>query len=81
MQRKKAIKTNKAKHQDKLEENLTTNNSKNIRQGLKAITNYKPSPTNTTTTDTAHPDTLNYFYSRFEENTDPISLYIPLRAG
>ena len=37
-----AIKTGKAKYHDKLEENLTTNNSKNIWQGLKAITNYKP---------------------------------------
>ncbi len=36
----KAVKTSKVKHRDKLEENLTTNNSKNIWQGLKAITNY-----------------------------------------
>ena len=35
-----AIKTGKAKYRDKFEENLTTN--KNIWQGLKAITNYKP---------------------------------------
>ena len=33
----KAVKTGKAKYRDKLEENLTTNNSKNIWQGLKAI--------------------------------------------
>ena len=30
----KAVKTGKAKYRDKLEENLTTNNSKNIWQGL-----------------------------------------------
>ena len=42
-----AIKTGKAKYRDKLEENLTTNNSKNIWLGLKTITNYKPSPKNT----------------------------------
>ena len=34
----KAIKIVKAKYRDKLEENLTTNNSKHIWQGLKNIT-------------------------------------------
>ena len=63
----KAVKTGKAKYRDKLEENLTTNNSKNIWQGLKAITNYKPSPKNTTATDTNLPDRLNDFYSRFDK--------------
>ncbi|KAK2171991.1 hypothetical protein NP493_1006g00010 [Ridgeia piscesae] len=52
----KAVKTGKAKYRDKLEVNLTTNNSKNIWQGLKAITNYMPSPKNTTATDTNLPD-------------------------
>ena len=36
-------------------------------QGLKAITNYKPSPKNTTATDTNLPDRLNDFYSRFDK--------------
>ena len=63
-----AIKTGKAKYRDKLEENLSTNNSKNIWQGLKAITNYKPSPkNNTTATDTNLPNRLNDFYSRFDK--------------
>ncbi|KAK2183222.1 hypothetical protein NP493_319g00012 [Ridgeia piscesae] len=70
----KAVKTGKAKYRDKLEENLTTNNSKNIWQGLKAIINCKPSPKNTTTTDASLPDKLNDFYSRFDkENTIPSS--------
>ena len=43
-----------------------TNNSKNIWRGLKAITNYKPSPKNTTAADTNLPDILNYRYSRFD---------------
>ena len=70
----KAVKTGKAKYRDKLEENLTTNNSKNIWQGLKAITNYKPSPKNTT--DTNLPDRLNDFYSRFDKlnTTSPSSI-------
>ena len=72
----KAAKTGKAKYRDKLEENLTTNNSKNIWQGLKAITNYKPSPKNTTATDTNLPDRLNDFYSRFDKlnTTSPSSI-------
>ena len=68
----KAAKTGKAKYRDKLDENLATNNSKNIRQGLKAITNYKPSPKNTTATDTNLPDRLNGFNSRFD-NLNTIS--------
>ena len=48
-------------------ENLTTNNSKNIWQGLKAITNYKPSPLNTTATDTNLLDIFNDFYSGFDK--------------
>ncbi|KAK2174774.1 hypothetical protein NP493_778g04035 [Ridgeia piscesae] len=72
----KAGKTGKAKYRDKLEENLTTNNSKNIWQGLKAIINYKPSPKNTTATDTNLPDRLNDFYSRFEKvKLLPLSLH------
>ena len=63
----KAIKTGKVKYPDKLEEILTTNNSKNIWQSLKVITNYKPSPKNTTITDTTLPDKLDDFYSRFEK--------------
>ena len=62
-----AIKTGKAKYRDKPDENLTTNNSKHIWQGLKAITNYKPSPKNTTATDANLPDRLNNFYSRFDQ--------------
>ena len=73
-----AIKTGKAKYCDKPEENLTTNNSKNIWQGLKAITNYKPSPKNTTATDTNLPDRLNDFYSRFDKlNTTSSSSITP----
>ena len=73
-----AIKTGKAKYRDKLEENLSTNNSKNIWQGLKAITNYKPSPKNTTATDTNLPDRLNDFYSRFDKlNTTSPSCITP----
>ena len=72
----KAVKTGKAKYRDKLEENLTANNSKNIWQGLKAITNYKPSPKNTTATDANPPDRLNDFYSRFNKlnTTSPSSI-------
>ena len=57
-------------------ENLSTNNSKNIWQGLKAISNYKPSPKNTTATDTNLPDRLNDFYSRFDKlnTTSPSSI-------
>ena len=70
----KAIKTGMAKYRDKFEENLTTNNSKNIWQGLKAITNYKPHPKNNTTTDTSLPDTLNDVYRCFDKlNTSPPS--------
>ena len=69
----KAIKTSKAKYQDKLEENLTTNTSKNIWQGQKAITNYQPSPKNTTTADTTPPNKLNDFYSCFDKK----KLFLP----
>ena len=73
-----AEKAVKAKYRDKLEENLTTNNSKNIWQGLKAITNYKPFPKNTTATDTNLPDRLNGFNSRFDkQNTTSPSSIIP----
>ena len=73
-----AIKTGKAKYRDKLEENLSTNNSKNIWRGLKAITNYKPSPKNTMATDTNLPDRLNDFYSRFDKlNTTSPSCITP----
>ena len=72
------MKTGKAKYRDKFEENLTTNNSKNIWQGLKVITNYKPSPKNTTATDTILPDRLNDFYSRYDKlNTTSPSSVIP----
>ena len=72
----KAVKTGKAKYRDKLEENLTTNNSKNIWQGLKTIPNYKPSPKNTTATDTNLLDRLNDFYSQFDKlnTTSPSSI-------
>ena len=72
----KAVKTGKAKYRVKLEENLTTNNSKNIWQGQKAITKYKPSPTNTTATDTNHPDRLNDLCSPFDKlnTTSPSSI-------
>jgi len=64
----------KAKYRDKFEENLITNNSKNIWQGLEAITNYNPSPKNTTTTGTTLPDKLNDFDSCFDKlNTIPPS--------
>ena len=53
----KAIKTAKANYRDNLEENLTTN----IWQGLKAITNYKPSSKSADITDTTLPDHLNDF--------------------
>ena len=52
------IKTSKANCPDKLEENPTINNSKNIWQ---AITYYIPSPKNTTATDTTLPDKLTDF--------------------
>ena len=75
---KKAAKTGKAKYRDKFEENLTTNNSENIWQGLKAIPNYKPSTKNATATDTNHPDRLNDFYSRFDkQNTTSPSSFTP----
>ena len=47
-----------------------------IWQGLKAITNYKPSPKNTTATDTNLPDRLNDFYSLFDNlnTTSPSSI-------
>ena len=72
----KAGKTGKAKYREKLEENLTTNNSKNIWQGLKAITNYNPSPKNTTATDSNLPDILNDFRRRFDKlnTTSPSSI-------
>ena len=72
----KAVKTGKAKYRDKREKNLNTNNAKNIWQGLKAITNYNPSPKITTATDTNLPDRLNYFYSRFDKlnTTSPSSI-------
>ena len=70
-----ASKTDKAKYHDKFEEILTTNNSKNNRQGLKATTTYKPSPKNITTTDTTLPDKLHDLYSRFDkQNTIPLPL-------
>ena len=71
-----AFKTGKAKYRDKLEENLTSNNYENIWQDLKVIANYKPSPKNTTATDTNFPDRLNYFYSQFEKlnTTSPSSI-------
>ena len=75
---KRKMPSRPAKYRDKLEENLTTNNSKNIWQGLKAITNYKPSPKNTTATDTTFPDRLNDFYSRFDKlNTTSPSCITP----
>ena len=71
-----ATKTGNAKYRDKLEENLTTKKSKNIWQGLKSITNYKPAAKNTTATDTNLPDILNDFYSRFAKlnTTSPSSI-------
>ena len=36
-------------------------------RSVKAITNYKPSPKNTTATDTNLPDRLNYLYNRFDK--------------
>ena len=73
---KKAVKTGKAKYRDKLMEHLTTKNSKNIWQCLKAITNYKASPKNTTATDTNLPDRLNEFYSQVDKlnTTSPSSI-------
>ena len=72
----KAVKTGNAKYRDNLVENLTTNTTKNIWQGLKAMTNYKPSPKNTTTTDTNLPDRLNDLYSRCDKlnTTSPSSI-------
>ena len=71
----KAIKTAKANYRDKLEENLTTNNPRYIWQGLKAITNYKPSSKSADITDTTLPDNLNDFYSHFDLLLDHASKF------
>ena len=63
----KAIKTTKANYREKLEENITTNNPRYIWQGLKAITNCKPSSKSADITDTTLPENLNDFYSRFDK--------------
>ena len=66
----KAIKTAKANYRDKLEENLITNNHMYIWQGLKAITNYKPSSKSADITDTTLPDNLN----NIQNNISPPSV-------
>ena len=59
--------TGKANYRDRLDENLTTNSSKNIWHSLMAKTNYMPSPKNTTSADTTLPNKWNDFCSRFDK--------------
>jgi hypothetical protein len=70
----KCIRKAKFQYRNKIEENLTANNSRNVWTGLQTITDYKMTHKPAETTDKTLPDKLNTFYSRF--NTQLPSLKV-----
>ena len=64
----------KSNYCGKLEDNLDTENNRQLWSGINRITNYKPKATPIDTSDTTLPDKLNAFSGRFD---DP-SLAVPI---
>uniref|UniRef100_A0A669BZP0 Reverse transcriptase domain-containing protein n=1 Tax=Oreochromis niloticus TaxID=8128 RepID=A0A669BZP0_ORENI len=70
----KGIKEAKRKYKQRIEEHFNTKNSRNMWQGIKTLTGYKDSCTQTNSPDITLPDTLNHFFARFDqENRDTIT--------
>lgn len=63
----KGIKEDKSKYEQCIEEHFNTNNSRGMWQGIKTLTGFKDSLTDTSTR--AFLDTLNHLFSRFEQTT------------
>ena len=75
---RKAISSAKYKHKRKLENQFASNNTRSVWQGLRQITQYKPSASVIYNADPSFPDQLNDFYSRFDKlNTSPEQRPLP----
>ena len=69
----RCIKDSKKNYRDKLESDLSTNNTRNMWQGLQKITQYKQASKFADTHDPTLPDKLNDFYGRFDrQNHQPV---------
>ena len=66
---RKAISSAKYKYKCKLENQFASNNTRSVWQGLRQITQYKPSASVIYNADPSFPDQLNNFYSRFDKLT------------
>ena len=67
-----------AKYKRKLENQFASNNNRSVWQGLRQITQYKPSALAIYNADPSFPDQLNEFYSRFDKlNTSPEQRPLP----
>ena len=65
---KAKIRQNKIEYKKKLEQNFSTNNSRQMWQGVSVMTGYKPSKNSVKTEDAqALADELNTFYARFDK--------------
>jgi hypothetical protein len=76
----KCIKAAKLRYKDRIEENLSSKNSREVWAGIQTITNYKKSSPQLEDSDPLLKDKLNLFYARFDrENNEniPCKLTVP----
>ncbi|KAM9407611.1 6-phosphofructo-2-kinase/fructose-2,6-bisphosphatase-like isoform 2-T2 [Salvelinus alpinus] len=67
----KAIKQAKRRYRDKVESKFNGSDTRRMWQGLQTITDSKRKTSEVADTDVLHPDRLNTFFARFEDNTVP----------
>ncbi|KAK6293853.1 hypothetical protein J4Q44_G00361790 [Coregonus suidteri] len=68
---RKGIKLAKHQYRDKVESQFNSSDTRRMWQGLQTITDYKWKSSHVVNTDVSHPDKLNTFFARFEDNTVP----------